>query len=242
MIIKKVWDKFTKRKSLDRDFLSFQYIKGEGIEIGALHNPLPIRKSQAVVRYVDRLNEKDLRLQYPELNGLPLVEVDYLADGELLESIKNSSQDFVIANHFIEHCQNPILAIRNMLRVLKIGRVVFMAIPDKRYTFDLPREVTPLSHIIHDYQNGPAASKEQHFREWVKTFNGDKDETFIAEEAVKLMNFDYSIHFHVWTKKDVDELLLYLINELKFGFEIELSYRKTDSYENIYILRKLSEL
>lgn len=240
-MFRSVLKKFKKAqpKELDRLFLSHQYIKGEGIEIGALHNPLPVKKSQAVVRYVDRMSEKDLRIQYPELAGLPLVEVHYLADGELLESIKDGSQDFVIANHFIEHCQNPILAIQNMIRVLKVGGVVFMAVPDKRYTFDKPRDVTPLQHIVEDYKNGPEASKEQHFREWVKTFNADKDEAFIADEAIKLMKFDYSIHFHVWTKTDMDELFLYLIDELKFNFEVELSYRKVGDYENIYILRKL---
>src|ERR1700759_1830786 len=95
--------------ALDRKFLSYQYISGHGIEIGALHAPLPVNKKKAVVKYVDRMNEEDLRAHYPELKDFKLVPIDYIANGEHLESIQDASQDFVIANHFIEHCQDTIL-------------------------------------------------------------------------------------------------------------------------------------
>jgi len=58
------------------------------------------------------MGEKELRSQYPELNDKPLVPADYIADGELLETITDNNHDFVIANHFIEHCQNTILTIK----------------------------------------------------------------------------------------------------------------------------------
>ncbi|MFA5871108.1 MAG: hypothetical protein WC858_00125 [Parcubacteria group bacterium] len=79
------------------------YIKGKGIEIGALHNPLIVPES-AKVKYVDRMTVFDLREHYSELSSLDLVIVDIICDGEKLEKIENDSQDFVIANHFFEHC------------------------------------------------------------------------------------------------------------------------------------------
>ena len=39
-----------------------------GIEIGALHHPLPV-PPEARVRYVDRMPVSELRRQYPELAG-----------------------------------------------------------------------------------------------------------------------------------------------------------------------------
>src|SRR5437763_15908927 len=51
------------------------YLRGEGIEIGALHNPLPLPR-RAKARYVDRLSVADLRRQYPDLRDKPLVKVD----------------------------------------------------------------------------------------------------------------------------------------------------------------------
>ncbi len=101
------------------------YLKGEGIEIGALHRPLKIPKG-ARVKYVDRMTVADLRKQYPELAAEKLVDADIIDDGEKLARIKNDSQDFVIANHFIEHCQDPFGAIANMLRILKSDGVLYM--------------------------------------------------------------------------------------------------------------------
>jgi SAM-dependent methyltransferase len=143
------------------------YLRGEGIKIGALHNPLLLPQS-AKIKYVDRMSLPDLRKQYPELGSKELVDVDILDDGELLATIKDSTQDFVIANQFLEHCQNPIGAIRNMLRVLKEGGVLYLSIPDKRYSFDADRPVTSIEHLLKDYQEGPEWSKKQHFEEWIR--------------------------------------------------------------------------
>ncbi|MHA4807423.1 methyltransferase domain-containing protein [Flavitalea flava] len=223
---------------LDRQALAEQYISGTGIEIGALHHPLVVNRKKATVKYVDRMSEGELRIQYPELKDCKLVAVDYIADGEQLEVIEDHTQDFIIANHFIEHCQNTILAIRNMLRVLKPGGIVFFAVPDKRFTFDRNRTVTSISHMVKDYEKGPEQSREQHFKEWVEAVGDNKEENFVKTEARKLMEMDYSIHFHVWEKTDMDEFLIFLIKTLEFPFEIEFSWRNKDSIENIYILRK----
>ena len=96
----------------------------------------------------------ELRPQYHELATAPLVEVEIIDDGERLDKIADASQDFVIANHFLEHCQNPIMALRNMLRVLRVGGILFRAVPDKRYTVDVERPVTTLDHVWRDYAQG----------------------------------------------------------------------------------------
>jgi len=75
--------------------VAFQYLRGSGIEIGPLHQPLV--SSQANVRYVDRMPVEELKKQYPELSAYNLVEPDILDDGETLSSISDDSVDFVIA-------------------------------------------------------------------------------------------------------------------------------------------------
>jgi hypothetical protein len=105
-------------RNMGREMLAHFYLKGEGLEIGALHNPLTVGP-KAKVRYVDRMSVPDLKKHYPELNNLPLVPVDIVDDGEHLKTIADGTQNFVIANHFIEHCSNPIETFRNLFRVLK---------------------------------------------------------------------------------------------------------------------------
>ena len=228
--------------SLDRYVVARTYIRGDGIEIGALHNPLKVPPA-ARVRYVDRMANADLRRHYPELEALPLVDVDIVADGELLNRIPDGSQDFVIANHFLEHCQNPINAITNQFRVLKAGGIAYFAIPDKRFTFDRHRPVTPLSHLVRDYEEGPEWSRLLHFEEFVRLvdkpeferqgINFGEDE--IKRELEDKIRRDYSIHFHVWTQKEFLELLLSLKN--KIGFDIELVLK--NGHELIVVLQKL---
>ena len=221
----------------DRESIANMYIRGKGIEIGALHNPLQIPKS-AKVKYVDRMSIPDLRKQYPDLDSRELVDVDIIDDGEQIAKIPDSTQDFVIANHFLEHCQNPIVAINNMLRALNEGGVLYLSIPDKRYSFDIDRPVTSIEHLLRDYEEGSGWSKRQHLEEWTRRINKIKDDAEIEQQISHLMNIDYTIHYHVWEQTEMLELILTLKKKLHFHFEVELFLRNKD--EVIIILRKNS--
>ena len=131
----------------ERNRVAEPFIKGKGLEIGALHNPLKVPPG-VQVQYLDRMTVEELRAHYPELHSEKLVAVDIVDDGEKLSKVQSATQDFVIANHFLEHCQNPLLAIENMLRVVKAGGILFLAIPDKRYTFDINRPIMPYEHLL----------------------------------------------------------------------------------------------
>jgi predicted SAM-dependent methyltransferase len=217
-----------------RKEIADRYLNGEGIEVGALHSPLEV-PAGVKVYYVDRMSVADLRQQYPELAGHNLVEADIVDNGETLESIKDNFWDFVIANHMIEHCQNPIGTIENFLRVLKPGGLVYMGVPDKRYTFDRDRPLTSLDHLIQDYKEGPEWSKQSHFEEWVRLVEKSPEEN-MAVRMQALIDMDYSIHYHVWTAENFPELLQYAQNNLPFGFEVELFQENFG--EVILILRK----
>jgi predicted SAM-dependent methyltransferase len=216
-----------------REAIAAAFLQGDGIEIGALHQPLKVPEG-AHVKYVDRMSVADLRRQYVELADVTLVETDIIDNGESLERIADGSHDFVVANHFIEHCQNPILTIRNLLRVLRVGGVVYMAVPDKRYTFDIDRPCTSFEHLMRDYVEGPAASKRQHFEEWTRLVN-KSPESRVAEEVRTLMDMDYSIHFHVWGAQE----LLDFVGALQKMFPFELEMFCRNAYETIVVMRKV---
>lgn len=221
-------------KKINRYHLAKIYLKGEGIEIGALHNPLPV-PSHVRVKYVDRMSKNALKKHYEELSQLSLVEIDIIDDGEKLETISNESQDFVIANHFIEHAQNPILTIQNMLRVLKKGGVLYIALPDKRYTFDQDRPITPLEHLITDYERGPEYSRYAHFEEWTRFVAKPTPEKF-QQSLQNYLSTDYSIHFHVWTQTEMLELFLFMKRHFHLDFDIEVCVKH--DVEFILVLRK----
>lgn len=214
--------------------LAFQFLAGVGIEIGALHNPLRV-PSTATVRYVDRLSKPDLYLHYPELSAYNLVDVDVIDNGEDLITFQPSSQDFIVANHFLEHCENPIKTLRNFMRVLKEMGVLYLAVPEHKAYFDKERSVTSLKHLIDDDKFGPELSRSQHFLEWAQYVEGTH--VTLAELRARAETLDrknYSIHYHVWDRTHFEQFLNYAKDHL--GFKIEV-LEQVDG-EIIAIIRK----
>lgn len=183
--------------SEERNTVSYRYLQGQGIEIGALHNPLPVRKNTRV-KYVDCRSLADLKKRYPELDTYTLTEVDIVDDGEILETIQDNSLDFIIANHFLEHCENPLGTISNHIKKIKTDGILYYAIPDKRFTFDKDRPLTDFNHLIDDDVKGSSVSREQHFSEWVNIVENCKGLDQIKNRISVLMAMNYSIHYHVW--------------------------------------------
>jgi predicted SAM-dependent methyltransferase len=216
-----------------REFMAKIYLKGDGIEIGALHQPLPV-SSAAHTKYIDRLSVADLRKQYPELAEWNVVDPDIIDNGEILEKVEDNSQDFVISSHLIEHCEDPIMAFTNWMRVLKPGGVMFLAIPDKRFTFDVDRELTSMEHLLRDHREGPAWSKRQHFTEWVTQVNHQNEN--VEQHVDGLLEMNYSIHYHVWTQMEMFELLAALKRDFKLDFDIIACFQ--NQIEVLFILKK----
>lgn len=175
-----------------------RWLEGDGIEIGALHRPLAVPEG-AHVRYVDHLTEADLRAHYPELAGLPLTPVSVIGSAEDLSAFADSSLDFVIANHLLEHLEYPLRGLLEFQRVLKPGGLLYLALPDKRVTFDRDRELTTTDHLMGEHLRSDAEkNRRDHYLDW--SVNVDEKEPGAEAEAHAddLMRRAYSIHFHVW--------------------------------------------
>lgn len=200
-----------------RQELADKYIKGDGIEIGALCHPLP---TSANVVYIDRFDREGLHEQYPDIPIEDMVIVNIVADGETLKIFDSGSRDFIIANHFLEHCANPIKTLKNWVRVLKPGGVIFCAVPNKNECFDRDRDTTTYPHLIDEYISGDM-HKLQHYNE-----NNIDIKT------------NYSIHYHCW-----DQLAMYDFVQRVCGFfylKIEELVYTDERAEFIFILRKMS--
>jgi predicted SAM-dependent methyltransferase len=220
-----------------RTELAACFLFGKGLEIGPLHQPLTLPPG-AKVRYVDRMAVDDLRREYPELIDWDLTPVDLIDDGERLGTIAEASQDFIVANHFLEHCENPIGTIETHLGKLKPGGVLFYAVPDKRYTFDFRRPVVRLEHMVADYETGPERSRREHYEEWARLVLGEEGET--EEQAIArardLEGRKYSIHMHAWTQAEFLALILDCRNRFEGSFDVEAAARQ--GIEFMVVLRK----
>jgi predicted SAM-dependent methyltransferase len=215
--------------------LSEEYLIGEGVELGALHYPM-WTSDRAKVRYVDRLDVPGLRRQYPELDDYDLVDVDIIDDGETLSSLEDGQLDFIIANHMLEHTENPLGTIRNHLRKIRSGGVLYYAVPDKRFSFDLDRPLTPFEHLVRDDQEGANVSRLDHFTEWGRMVNKVTGPVELEDHVGKLLEMNYSIHFHVWDY-DLFSSFVERANEY-LGHPFRVEFFGRNETEVVAILRK----
>lgn len=215
--------------------LGDRFLKGAGIEIGALHQPMPL-PPEATVRYLDRLSTADLRLEYPELEHLPIVEVDIVEDGENPVSIDEESLDFVIASHVIEHCEDPIGTLKNWTRILRPGGVIFLVVPDRRRTFDRGRKPTSVDHLLEDHRRGPGGSRLGHYREWVRLTDHDRTDAEVDRKAKELMDQGYRPHFHVWSADEFRDSFATIFRTE--GMDLEIAGFGRNFREFVVVLKK----
>ena len=221
--------------TVKRNSLSKKYIHGTGLEIGPLHFPLRVGNS-ARVKYIDLFSKGRNEKNYPELRGQAIVDPDIIDDGERLEKIPEGTQEFIIANHFLEHCINPIGTIRVHLSKLRTEGILYYAIPNKDFTFDVDRPLTTFQHLIDEDTVGPEPTESNHYEEWVQLVEKVSDQEEIKKNAENLKNLKVRIHFHCWNMATLRDFFSRTKDYLGNTFEIEKFGKNLG--EVLVILRK----
>jgi 2-polyprenyl-3-methyl-5-hydroxy-6-metoxy-1,4-benzoquinol methylase len=221
-----------------------KWIRGQGIEIGALNAPLLVRDG-VDVRYVDRAPIEVLRDHYRELGAQPLVSPSIIGHANDLSALSDDSVDFVIANHLLEHLEDPIGGLQEMLRVIRPGGTLFMALPDPRVTFDVDRALTTAEHVVDEFRNGTQRTRQSHFEDWVA--KAEPHVEWMQQAGVgtgpmrvrELMEMDYSIHFHVWRPDTFLVLIVAAMTEAHLELElVDFKPRLLHDTEYIFVFSK----
>jgi predicted SAM-dependent methyltransferase len=192
-------------------------VHGEGIEIGAAVSPAAVPPGVRVT-YVDRYPVEVLR-EDPELAGFEVPAPDVIDRAEELSSFADDSLDFVLAFSVLEHVEDPIGMLRAAYRVVRPGGAIVVSAPDKRYINDVNRELTPFEHLVRDTVEGPAVSREAHFREVGRSKAGLDGAALEAFVAKKLETSGHT-HFHVWDARSFLRFATRAIDYLGADMEI----------------------
>jgi SAM-dependent methyltransferase len=126
----------------------------------------------------------------------------YFCEASALVPLPDGSYDFLLSSHCIEHLANPIGALVEWQRVLKPGGVLVLIVPHKDCTFDHRRPVTPLSHLLDDFERQMPETDMTHLPEVLQLHDLSKDAgtpdfaTFRARSEANIEN--RCIHHHVF--------------------------------------------
>ena len=132
--------------------------KSKGLEIGALTSPIVTSKdlcAEGEIFYLDHLSTEDLKLKYADdgtVDCEKIVSVDFICpNGDIKSSVDGNTFDYVIASHVIEHSPNIIRFLEEIFEILRPGGVLFLVVPDKRFTFDVNRPETSFGTLLEAY-------------------------------------------------------------------------------------------
>lgn len=214
-----------------RNYVAQRFIKGRGIEIGA--GPNPVRVAEGVkVQYLDYLDIKSLKSIYPDLPE-NYQSPDIVDDGSILTSIAESSLNFIIANHVLEHVESTIKTLETWISKIRPDGILYFSIPHKNFCFDRDRPTTPLTHFIRDRLDGHEWNQLQHYQEFVE-LSMKTDKNKVNEKVTDLLKRNYRIHFHTW---DSESLLAFLEYFRKFHVRCDLEFFARNHTELVTILR-----
>jgi SAM-dependent methyltransferase len=205
------------------------------VEIGALAWPLPL-PDHVHCRYIDLLPTEVLKRIYGD-HKKSIIPVDITDNGETLESLSSNSQDFIIANHFLEHVVNVIGTLKRWYDVLKADGILFLAVPDRRFTPDQVRQRTSLGHLFDEFERNVTEIPEDHCIDHLVAWNDiprDRVDSSMIQQCRR-----YGVHNHSWEDEDILNLFEVLFYQKGVKFQlVDLSLPRGLYNEVIVLLRK----
>jgi SAM-dependent methyltransferase len=141
----------------------------------------------------------------------------YITEGSTLSGILDSTYDFVLGSHYLEHLINPLAALATMSRVTKPGGHVVLILPRKEACFDRPRGQNRIEEFLFRYLHKVNANDMRYanMNPWI--FGNDLSLDAPAGDFYQLLarsirfQHNKAIHVMVYDLKLLDELgrLLY---------------------------------
>jgi predicted SAM-dependent methyltransferase len=129
-------------------------LDGSGLEIGPGYNPLLPRSEGFRVETVDYTDQAGLRDKYkgnPHVNVDRIETVDHVvSEGKTLSEAvrKYRAFDYIVASHVIEHTPDMVGFLQSCGDLLNTSGVLVLAVPDKRYCFDVLQPLTSTGDVL----------------------------------------------------------------------------------------------
>jgi SAM-dependent methyltransferase len=124
-----------------------------------------------------------------------------------LSVVDSEKYDFILSCHSLEHVANPLKALREWHRVLKIDGSLVIAVPNKDAIFDHRREVTPFSHLQQDEELETEETDLSHLAEILEFHDLSRDKAAGSFEDFVARSLDNAnirgLHHHVFDSETI---------------------------------------
>jgi hypothetical protein len=131
---------------------------------------------------------------------------NFFRDGSDLSGL--GPYDVILSCHSLEHFANPVKALREWKR---IALCLVLVLPHYRYTFDHRRPVTPVSHMLEDFERNIGEDDATHVEEILRLTDLTRaPEPVTPEESAARVHENIRlrlVHHHVFDENNSRELL-----------------------------------
>lgn len=137
-----------------------------------------------------------------------------IAEATDLSQIETNTYDFLLSSNCLEHVANPIKALFEWKRIVKIGGALILVLPNKIANFDHKRPFTSFEHILGDYEQEVDELDLTHLDEILALHDFSMDPPAGNLESFKrrsLENFkNRTLHHHVFDNALIKQMLDYV--------------------------------
>ena len=141
-----------------------------------------------------------------------------IADATDLGIIEDQTYDFLLSSNNLEHIANPLKAMKNFLRILKVDSPIIILVPCKEYSFDHRRDDTLFEHLIKDYEDGTLEDDLTHLPEIIEKHDLTRDPLAGTMEQFKarcVNNYkNRCLHHHVFSIELFERIAEYFQMEI----------------------------
>ena len=187
----------------------YNLLSGKGLELGPFEHPAKL-PSGCTVEYCDRISTQEAAKLFPEVNVRTLPNIQHIFDLDVdgLRQFADASYDFFIFTHVIEHLVNPIRALEEIMRVLKPGGKLAIAAPDKDFTFDRERPLSPFDRLRKRYEEKAFQTTPYDYYDVAKYNHPELMSLSPAELEPHLKVFESRReHLSIWTSESFRQFL-----------------------------------
>jgi len=170
-----------------------------------------VSKSEGEIFYIDHDTTENIRAKYaddPNVDCEMIAPIDFVYRDNLSASVRGMKFDYIIASHVFEHIPDPIGWLNECAECLKPGGHLGLAIPDKRFTFDLPRQLTSLADWIGAFaEKRKKPSPASVFESAMTARDGVITDTWPVGHALESLDRYIDVHCTVCTAESFSNLM-----------------------------------